>query len=399
MQINIPTLFVEVNLSSYIFVVGTYDANQNFKIIDKIIVLNKDIKENKFTNISQAQEVIKKNIEIMEKNFNCIFKEAVVIIDIFDLLCLNISSFKKLNGSQVLKENIFYILNSLKLTVTESEKEKTILHIFNSKSVLDGVTNDNLPIGLFGDFYNHELSFFLISNNDFKNIKQIFNKNNINIKKIFIKKFIEGTQLINQNNYTETFFKIEIGKNNSYIYFFEKSSLKYVESFQFGTNIIVKDIVKVCSIHHETVENILSDGFIEHNNFDNNELLEEKYFINENYRKIRKKLIKDIADARIDEITNIILNKNVNLRSFKKNYGTIFLIIKDKRILDNFKENFKFNFSQNINFKPTFINDLEVNSIIMNTAKILVQGWKKEAIPMTQTKNSLITRIFKSLFG
>ena len=62
MQINIPTLFVEVNLSSYIFVVGTYDANQNFKIIDKIIVLNKDIKENKFTNISQAQEVIKKNI-------------------------------------------------------------------------------------------------------------------------------------------------------------------------------------------------------------------------------------------------------------------------------------------------------------------------------------------------
>ena len=115
--------------------------------------------------------------------------------------------------------------------------------------------------------------------------------------------------------------------------------------------------------------------------------------------KIRKKLIKDIADARIDEITNIILNKNVNLRSFKKNYGTIFLIIKDKRILDNFKENFKSNFSQNINFKPTFINDLEVNSIIMNTAKILVQGWKKEAIPMTQTKNSLITRIFKSLFG
>ena len=160
MQINIPILFVEVNLSSYIFVVGTYDANQNFKIIDKIIAPNKDIKENKFTNISQAQEIIKKNIEIMEKNLNYIFKEAVVIIDIFDLLCLNISSFKKLNGSKVLKENIFYILNSLKLTVTESEKEKTILHIFNSKSVLDGVTNDNLPIGLFGDFYNHELLFF-----------------------------------------------------------------------------------------------------------------------------------------------------------------------------------------------------------------------------------------------
>ena len=50
----------------------------------------------------------------------------------------NISGFKRLNGSQVLKENISYILNSLKLTITENEKQKTILHIFNSKSILDG---------------------------------------------------------------------------------------------------------------------------------------------------------------------------------------------------------------------------------------------------------------------
>ena len=41
-------------------------------------------------------------------------------------------------------------------------KNKTILHIFNSKSILDGKETENLPIGLFGDFYNHELTSFLI---------------------------------------------------------------------------------------------------------------------------------------------------------------------------------------------------------------------------------------------
>ncbi len=40
------------------------------------------------------------------------------------------------------------------------KKQKTIMHIFNSKSVLDGKNIENLPIGLFGDFYNHELTFF-----------------------------------------------------------------------------------------------------------------------------------------------------------------------------------------------------------------------------------------------
>ena len=399
MQSDIPTLFVEINLSNIIFAFGTYDENQNFKVIDKVIVPNKDINKNKFTNIIQAQEIIKKNIEIIEKKSNYIFKEVIVILDNFEFLCLNISGFKKLNGSQVLKENIFYILNSLKLSVTEHEKEKTILHIFNSKSVLDGICNDNLPIGLFGDFYNHELSFFMVANNDLKNIKQIFYKNNLNVKKILIKQFIEGTHLINQNNDSEIFFKIKITKNNSYIYFFEKSSLKYVESFKFGTDIIFKDIEKVCSLHHETVEKILSDNFIDNKNFENNEFLEKKYFINENYRKIRKKLILDIADVRINEIVNIIFNNNINLKFFKKNYGKIFLFIEDQPTLKNFKKNFKSYFSQNINFKTNLIHDLEVDLIIMNAAKILIQGWKKEAIPMTQTKSSLITRIFKSLFG
>ena len=76
-----------------------------------------------------------------------------------------------------MKENISYILNSLKSSVNETENGETILHIFNSKSILDnGKVIENLPVGLFGDYYNHELTFFMIKNNDLKNIKQIFNK-------------------------------------------------------------------------------------------------------------------------------------------------------------------------------------------------------------------------------
>ena len=140
MQTDIPTLFVEINESNYIFVAGIHDDNQNFKIIEKIISPNEGISKNKFIDIYQAQAEIKKNVQIIEDKLNYVFKEVTIIIDGFDYSCINISGFKKLNGSQVLKENISYILNSLKLDITENEKEKTILHIFNSKSVLDGIS-------------------------------------------------------------------------------------------------------------------------------------------------------------------------------------------------------------------------------------------------------------------
>ena len=400
MQTDIPTLFVEINESNYIFVAGIHDDNQNFKIIEKIISPNEGISKNKFIDIYQAQAEIKKNVQIIEDKLNYVFKEVTIIIDGFDYSCINISGFKKLNGSQVLKENISYILNSLKLDITENEKEKTILHIFNSKSVLDGIRVENLPIGLFGDFYSHELTFFLIGNNDMKNIQQIFTKNNLNIKKVLIKNFIEGAQIINQNNNIETFFKIKINKDRSHISFFDKASFRYEEYFNFGTNIIFKDIAKVCSINNETIEVILSDKFYGNKNFENdNEFLEERYFTKESYRKIRKKLIIDIVNARIEEITSIILNQNINIESLKQNNAVVYIIIEDQLILDNFKENFKFYFLKDYNFNLNLIDDFEIDSSIMSAAHLSLYGWKKEAIPVTQIKNSLITKIFKSLFG
>tara|TARA_X000001036_G_scaffold302765_1_gene281820 strand:- start:4183 stop:5388 length:1206 start_codon:yes stop_codon:yes gene_type:complete len=400
MQTDIPTLFVEINDLNYNFVVGKYDENQNLKIIEKIITPNEGIQKNKFINIELAQKSIKKNIRVIEDKINYVFKEAIVIIDTFENSCINISGFKKLNGSQILKENISYILNSLKLAISENEKKKTILHIFNSKSVLDGICIENLPIGLFGDFYSHELTFFLIDNNDVKNLKKIFNKNNLSIKKILIKNFIEGTQIINQNNNkVETFFKIKINKNKSHISFFDKASFRYEEYFNFGTSIILKDIAKVCSIKNETIIEILSNNLFKNNKLeDDSEFLEEKYFTKESYRKIRKKLIIDIVNARVEEIVNIILNRNINIKSLQQNNAVIFIIIEDQLIFNNFQKNFKFYISQKYNFVSYLIDNFQIDSTIMSAAYLSAYGWKKEAIPVAQTKNSLITRIFKSIF-
>ena len=83
----------------------------------------------------------------------------------------------------------------------------------------------------------------------------------------------------------------------------------------------------------------------------------------------------------------------------KRNKVRIYLTIKDKQILENFKENFKSYFLKNSKFEIYLINDFEIDESIMNVANLSIYGWKKEAIPTTKIKRSLITRIFKSLFG
>tara|TARA_B100000963_G_C22569746_1_gene645505 strand:+ start:91 stop:1287 length:1197 start_codon:yes stop_codon:yes gene_type:complete len=391
-------LFVEINNYNYIFIAGEYDENLEFKIINKLIVNNSCIEKNRFINFDLAQEIVKKNVQIIEEKTNSVFKEVIIILDNLNYTSVNISGYKKLNGSQVLKENISYILNSLKLAISENLEEKTILQIFNTKSVLDGVNTHNLPIGLFGNFYNHELSFFLIENNDLKNLNKIFNKNNLKIKKIFIRKFIEGVEMMNKKKDIDTFFKLDFYKENSILSFFYKSSFKLVERFNFGTNMILQDIAKVCSLEHKVVNEFLSDKILNFSNKVEDAVLDKKYFNQGLYRKIKIRLIKDIAKARIDEIIKIIYTKNLNIKSLKNKDNAIYLTIHDKEILQNFFTDFQINF-KDYEDKINFIEHIEIDNIVKRASHLSTYGWKNEAIPIAQTKSSLITRIFKSLFN
>ena len=49
-------------------------------------------------------------------------------------------------------------------------------------------------------------------------------------------------------------------------------------------------------------------------NLDENDFIDEELFDGENFRKIKKKLIYEIASARIREILDIMIFKNINLK-------------------------------------------------------------------------------------
>ena len=160
MHANSPRLFIEINESDYIFSVCDNFKEQNSKLIIKYKAPIKGISSSQITDPNLVSAVLKENIYIIEKKIGHTFKEVILIIDNFDNFLINCSGFKKLNSSQLQKDNIIHILNSLKSSIDQNENDKKLIHIFNTKFLLDKKDLKNLPIGLFGDFYAHELSFF-----------------------------------------------------------------------------------------------------------------------------------------------------------------------------------------------------------------------------------------------
>jgi cell division protein FtsA len=398
MKINSPSLFIEINNSEYVFVVGDKDEQDNFKVVYKCTEQIQGINNSQITDFDQVFNDIKKNIYLLEEKINFTFKDTVLIINNFNCSFINLSGFKKLNGSQILKENITFILNSLKSNIDITEDKKTIIHIFNSKYYLDKKKVENLPIGLFGDFYSHELSFCLINDNDYKNLNNIFNKCNLKIKKIYFKNFVEGAYLSNTHTELDSFFLIEINENKSQISFFENGALKFEQNFNFGLELIIKDISKVTSIKINTVKKIINNIKFS-KDISEEELIESMVFKDENYVKIKKQLIFQIAESRIQEILNIIIAKNINFINYIKNEKTVLLKIANQSHLKCFEYSYLSFLEKNNNFKARFIENTSVENLMNNVNKLTLYGWKKEAIPITQSRKSIIAKFFDTLFS
>ena len=398
MKIYSPKLFIKFDLEEISIIVYDTDELDNFKILEKLIFPIIGFDNKKINDLEKIYEEIKKKILIIENKINYFFKDLIIILNNFNISFLNLSGFKKLNGTQVTKENITYIINSLKSNVDEFENNKKILHIFNSKYSLDKKKIDNIPIGLFGDLYSHELSFNLMNNNDYKNLKSIFDKCNLKIKKILLDSFVKGSLISEKNQDIETFFYVQMNKNYSKIFYVENDSVKFEQDFKFGTEIIINDIVKITKLKPEIIKKIL-ENYITDKKFLDSSYIEKEYFEDQQYRKIKKELIFNIAEARIKELSEILFIKNINFAGSINCVKVIFLEFINSQEYNFFKDLYSDQFSNRLKLITKFIECPKIDEEVVQAIKIDQFGWKKEAIPVTVNKKSYIGRILQKIFS
>ena len=221
MKLNEPYLIIDLNDNKIVFFVISFNEKKDFKILKKIIIESSGIQNGRIIDIERVTQILKKNISTFEEDLDYFFSVATVIINPNQINCLNVSGYKKLNGSQVSNEDISYILNDIKKIILESENNYSLVHLFNSNFYLDSDNLENLPIGLFGEFYNQNMTFFLANKNTLKNIKSVFNNCGLNIEKIILKSFAEGVNLFTNNNTNKNFTILKLEKKRISISLFK----------------------------------------------------------------------------------------------------------------------------------------------------------------------------------
>ena len=399
MEIDQPYLFVEINDKNFNFLVVKYDENFDFKIIHSETVKSEGISDGKVIDLLNISKIIKEILNSIENKISFTFKSATVISDQNTYKCINVSGYKNLLGSQITDDDISFILNDIKKIISDNQPNKSLIHLFNSKFVLDQNSIEKIPIGLYGEFYNQHLTFFLLPKNDLKNLKLIFNNCHINIERVVFKSFADGINLISKKKISKSVGIININKKRSKISIFENLSFIYSDNFSFGSDIIMSDVEKVCSLNPNIVKNIFKNISFENLNEKENNYLDENFFQGDKFRKISLSHLDEVISARIEEIINLIFTKNINLKYLKDENIDIYLFFEDENMFKNFKKIFASKFPKN---QKVFFNQLALDEKLgacIGSAELMGKGWEREAIPIIQTKKSIISRIFNTIFG
>ena len=93
-----------------------------------------------------------------------------------------------------------------------------------------------------------------------------------------------------------------------------------------------------------------------------------------------------------------MLFKNINLKYYCQPSAKIFLKLKKETQFDNLKHIYMRMFTKNENYNVSCLNEEPYEKMIETANHIVHFGWKKEAIPISKAKKSLIVRFFEAIF-
>jgi len=276
-----------------------------------------------FTDYLNLESEIQKIIASFEKDTNEYIDNINLMIDSPKMLSIGISLSKKLDGSNLKKTNIQFIVQEAKQQILKYYKNYDIAHIIINNYKIDDVDYSYWPNEIKCHFISLDIIFICLPTDLVLYFKNIFSKSNILINQIICSSYAKSINYRDNLNISECSSFIDIGFNKTSIISYFNDDI-FFDVLPIGGNHITKDISMILKIDLEQSEQIKT-------NFNKNHKILKQ---GDNSTKILEKVV----FARTDEILKLCV-KSVKLNLPISSPFKIYLMGEGSKILDNQLEN------------------------------------------------------------
>ena len=174
-------------------------------------------------NLLLIDKFLNQNIFKIEKEFNFFVKNIFLIIDDDQFLSVKVS-FKRKNDKDIFNlKNLNYLLKEAKYQISESYKEKVIIHMIIDNYSIDNKIYKNLPKDVECNQFSISINFICIAVKYIRQIEKILGNYQIKIQQIISVQYLRDIFGNNNDDFFDSGQKILDGYNPNEILLIPKS--------------------------------------------------------------------------------------------------------------------------------------------------------------------------------
>ena len=332
------------------------------------------IKNNQSNNLYGEEKLIGDLIFNLEKKNGEYLDEISLMVDNLNILLISLTIFKK-SDERIIDDNFLkYITDDAKFEINKNYPNHEIIHSIIKNFYLGEKKFSEIPKSLNHNKFAVEFNFFVYPKNFLENLRKIFAKQNVIIKKFIFSSYSKSIFYLNNISEQKKIVFVDIGFEKTCAFLFEDNKMQQFKILPIGGNHITKDISKILKIEISKANEIK----LNFNNIDNNKILNQDQI----------ELIKKIIFSRTEElleISTLLLKANDNLKNVK-----LVFFGNGSKVLDN-------------KFKSNIIFDYDIDLLDENYVDICLSGLnfvnsEKEAplnkIDIQKKKRGLFEKFF-----
>ena len=336
---------------------GVFNENQSKLYFNSKKIIQKN-------NYDEYLEKIQLLIRDAESKVSTHLENLTVLYDSSDIFTIELSIKKKLEQKITLKDFCSSIVLEAKQLIKNSYPNKKIIHSIVKKYIINDNEFLNIPEKIFKkDSVILEIIFICLPYYKYKNVREIFKKNNLNILSFFSSSLVKSFKYINyfKNNKFVSF--LDIGYDRTTLILFNRQRFDSLNSIPIGGNHISKDISQIMKLNIDESESLkksfnkseIDFSYDDESSDENKDIV--KKIIGKN---ISIDLLKKVVLARVEEIITLSL-KDISFRHINDKTHNLNLVLIGNGSKIFYKNSFqledKYNFKE-INFYEE--NDIEI---------------------------------------
>jgi len=263
--------------------------NKETKKVENHIELK--IQNNLINNFSNEEKLIEDLIFNLEKKNGEYLNEIFLMVNNSNILSISITILKK-SDEQILDNNfIKYITDEAKFEINKNYPNYEIVHSIIKNFFVDEKIFSELPNNLNNKKFAVEFNFFVYPKFFLENLKKIFARQNVIIKKFIFSSYSKSVFYLDKISDQKKKIFVDIGFEKTCAFLFENKKMEQFKIIPIGGNHITKDISKILKIDIFKADEIK----LNFNNIDSDKSL----------KKDQIELVKKVIFARIEELLEI----------------------------------------------------------------------------------------------